>query len=732
MCRTSQHAVRAVRLLFVACLAVPAIPAVALDATPQEPGIVVAQADPDHVGSVARTVRRLGGDVDSVVRGEGIVVALPPRGTSAEAFALAIVDRSPAEVAEPLQPVVALSVPDDPYFAEQWNLSRIGVPAAWSVSTGDPGVVVAVVDTGIDATHPDLAGRVLLSAGRDFIDEDADPADGDGHGTHVAGIVAAGIDNGLDIAGIAGGGSVMGVRVLDDTGTGDTLGLSRGIRWAADQGADVINLSLGFTQSSNLVASAVSYAVGKGCLVVAAAGNGGEEGLQYPAAYPAVLSVGATLESDERAEFSQYGQALDLMAPGARVFSYGGPAEGILSLRPVSGPAAVPGSTTRRDIGTSMSAPHVSAAAALLRSAHPTWTASQVEHRLLDTALDIESPGWDVFTGHGLARADRALGIGWPEPGAAPDDTWDGRPLGTSPQRGVVDTVVDPLDVHVIGLGPHERLVAGLEAPPGAQASLELHGPDGSLESTPAAIAGPSAEGTQVSFRSVTGGEYRLVVRSHVGGGVYHLTWKRGYDTRLASRAPSTCAWRSTATISGRLSRVGDGSAVAGRRVVVDTMPHGATEWRQGVASAVTAADGSYRVAVRPRERTRYRVRFEGAAGLFGSVGAGLTITPRAYLTPPVPTATVYRRTLVNLRGTLKPEHAAGKRTVTVTIHKRVGGRWVPYRTVRALNLERSGSTRYSAWVWFRDGARYRMVASVTGDARHAATRSKAVYVRPR
>jgi subtilisin family serine protease len=285
----------------------------------------------------------------------------------------------------------------DTYYARQWHLERIGADKAWSVSTGSPGVIIAVVDTGVDASHPDLAGRVL--AGFDFVSGDGDASDDHGHGTQVAGIAAAAGDNGSGVAGVAWKVRILPVKVLDSSGCGYYSDIIAGIRYAADNGAAAINLSLSGGARSDALQEAVDYALSRGAVVVAAAGNDALDTLGYPAACRGVIAVGATDRDDIPAAFSNRGEGLDLVAPGISVFttSRGG------------GFTAVS--------GTSASAPQVAGAAALLRSVNPGVDPGEVEERLRSTARDLGSPGPDSATGCGLLQAQLALG--WNEPGAS-------------------------------------------------------------------------------------------------------------------------------------------------------------------------------------------------------------------------------------------------------------------------------------------------------------------------
>ena len=269
--------------------------------------------------------------------------------------------------------------PNDPFYVDQWGLRQIGAPQAWDVTLGSPSVIVAVVDTGVVWTHPDLQANMWTNQadgthGYDFVNGDTNPTETDPsgvyHGTGVSGVIAAVTDNGQWIAGTAQV-SLMAVRALGSNGQGSSFNTSEAIRWAADHGAKIINLSLGTNESfvgPTDIELAINYAWSKGALIVAAAGNAGSGTLDYPARLPNVVSVAAIDETGQRASFSNYGPGLDLSAPGDRILTLDG--TGIQYLR-----------------GTSFSAPFVSAAAALLLSVDRNLTNVDLWNILNSTAV---------------------------------------------------------------------------------------------------------------------------------------------------------------------------------------------------------------------------------------------------------------------------------------------------------------------------------------------------------
>lgn len=308
----------------------------------------------------------------------------------------------------------------DPFRGKQWGLDKISAEAAWEVTRGT-GILVAVVDTGVDLTHPDLAANIV-GPGADLVDPaGADGAqDENGHGTHVAGIIAAVAGNGAGIAGVAPEARLLPVRVLDKKGSGTTKQIADGIRYAADQGAQVINLSLGFQSPLGEIVKvvggvkpvyeAIDYAFGRGAVVVFAAGNDSVPVCAEPAAHSKVLCVGATDRSDARSYFSSGDATMTkryLMAPGGDGLSCSG---GVFSAYLASAPEAAVCSddpSYESLAGTSMAAPHVSGVAALLASKGLGQQA--IIQCLISTADDLGLAGRDPIFGYG--RVDAAAAV---------------------------------------------------------------------------------------------------------------------------------------------------------------------------------------------------------------------------------------------------------------------------------------------------------------------------------
>jgi len=300
----------------------------------------------------------------------------------------------------------------DPRQDEQWGLEMVNAVGAWTTSTG-VGAVVAVIDTGVRRDHPDLGGR-LLDGGFDFVGDDADPADGNGHGTHVTGIVAANRDNGEGIAGVAPGARVLPLRVLDDNGEGFADDTIEAVDYAIDKDVHVINLSLGdfLPLQSTLINDAdyqavLERAVAAGIVVVIAAGNNSLPKCENPEV-SGIVCVGAVDSTGTRSGFSSFGSNVDLMAPGGS--GLGGSAEDVLSTYTNPAYASIS--------GTSQAAPHVAGVAALLVSLG--LQGQTAADRIIATAAEAGSPsqGWDDI----VDAAAAVDGLAPPPPPDNPDD----------------------------------------------------------------------------------------------------------------------------------------------------------------------------------------------------------------------------------------------------------------------------------------------------------------------
>lgn len=297
--------------------------------------------------------------------------------------------------------------PNDPDFNKQWGLEKIRADEAWVISRGS--ALIAVLDTGVDYDHPDLNSKVIK--GKDYINNDEDPKDDQGHGTHVAGIVAANTNNSTGVAGASWNSKVIAVKVCDNAGNCPKSAVADGIRYAADKGAKIINMSLSYdfdvafklipwplspyfmlVPTDSALKKAVDYAASKGCLVVVAAGNDGNSWKNYPAAYTNAFSVGSTTSTDGRSSFSCYGSWVNIAAPGSGIYS-------TLPTYNVTFNNAPFNYNKNYDSlsGTSMASPMVAGASAVVWAKYPSWSAAQVRERIERTAKPL--PGLELGAG---------------------------------------------------------------------------------------------------------------------------------------------------------------------------------------------------------------------------------------------------------------------------------------------------------------------------------------------
>lgn len=376
---------------------------------------------------------------------------------------LAVVPADEAGGGGPVEPLV----PNDPYFSsanswgqgfdDQWSLKRVQLPQAWSQTTGQRNTIVAVVDTGVDLTHPDIqqnlwvnnreiTGNSIDDDSNGFVDDvrgydfttcdlwinstcaivkmrDADPTDWHGHGTHVAGTVGATTNNSLGVAGVNWQVQIMPVKGLSDQGIGTYADLAAGIQYAVDNGATVINMSWGGTGLSSVLQAVIEYAHNLGVILVAAAGNNGSDVAGfYPANNPNVIRVAAWCPSNvvnaycsggsngSRAKFSNWGDGIDITAPGVDVLSLRAYGTDMYDADPYYPPGRnIVGGQYYRSSGTSMAAPHVAGLAALMTSVFPAISPDQARSILDISAEDVLASGKDIYSGYGLINVPQAV-----------------------------------------------------------------------------------------------------------------------------------------------------------------------------------------------------------------------------------------------------------------------------------------------------------------------------------
>lgn len=283
---------------------------------------------------------------------------------------------------------IAIEPNDELFLPYQWNLKQIEAGKGWNLANGED-VTIAILDTGVDPNHQDLKDKIIK--GYNVINDTNDFTDNHGHGTHVAGIAAALTDNVTGIAGVSWKSNLMPVKVLNEAGEGSSYEVAKGIYWAVDNGADVINMSLGDYNHSDILYDAVKYAYDRDVILISATGNDNVEQPMYPAHYDEVLAVAAVDEARNRAFFSNYGAHVDVSAPGEHI------------------PSSFPDNNYIVMSGTSMAAPHVAGLAALIRSLRPDLSNEEVYDVIKETARDLGMQGHDPYYGHGEIDVERAL-----------------------------------------------------------------------------------------------------------------------------------------------------------------------------------------------------------------------------------------------------------------------------------------------------------------------------------
>jgi subtilisin family serine protease len=327
-------------------------------------------------------------------------------------FAISYTPPPPSIKYEEDRIVRALFIPNDRYFSNQWYLRNIDAHRAWDFVTGDREIVIAVIDTGVSLSHEDLQGSVWINKdeipfngidddnngyiddyrGYDFVNNDPTPGDDNGHGTHVAGIIAAKMNNNNGIAGIAQV-KIMPLKVLDSYGNGYDSDVAEAIYYAVENGARIISMSIGGSDYSTVLKEACDYAWNHGVLLVAASGNDGENNIDYPAAFSSVIAVGSVDKKDKLSSFSDFGKQQELVAPGESIYS------------------TYLGNSYTYFSGTSMATPQVSALASLILSMNPSISGSDLRNLLHISVDDLGPKGKDQYYGYGRINVSKAVSL---------------------------------------------------------------------------------------------------------------------------------------------------------------------------------------------------------------------------------------------------------------------------------------------------------------------------------
>jgi len=343
---------------------------------------------------VHRVVATIDGTILSEIKElNTVTVRLPPPASIVDTIRK-LQGMAGVRYAEPNYVYQLFLTPDDPFFSsKQWGPQRINAPAAWDITAGSPNTVVAVVDSGIDGTHPDFSGKVL--AGTNCTTDTLPPPS---HGTHVAGIAAAIGNNGTGIAGINWTAGILPIKVCNASGSCTNSDISCGVVFGVNFAISnpslrvVENLSLGGPGYAQQLKDAFDYALQNNVLVIASSGNDGKSTMLFPAGFPGVMAVGASTPTNDRAVFSTYGPHLSVIAPGVDIYS------------------SIPGGTYTLMSGTSMAAPHVAGVAALILALSPGLSPTQVRSQIERTATHLGSSSFDPQFGWGVVNAAAALG----------------------------------------------------------------------------------------------------------------------------------------------------------------------------------------------------------------------------------------------------------------------------------------------------------------------------------
>jgi len=373
---------------------------------------------------LARILTTHGAKARRIGKSDLHIVDLPGKGSEQSVAAL-LAKHPQLKFAEQDRRVTPAFAANDPYLGSQWHLSKVGASSAWDMGQG-AGVTIAILDSGVDGTHPDLSSRMVT--GWNFYDNNSNTTDVTGHGTAVAGAAAASLNNGTGVAGLSGQAKIMPVRISDTNGYAYWSTVATALTWAADNGARVANISFGGVSGSSTVQSSAQYMKSKGGLVVAAAGNNGiDEGI---APTTTMITVSATDSTDTKTSWSSFGSFVTIAAPGQDIWT------------------TTKGGGYQAWWGTSLASPVVAGVVGQMMSSNLALTSSQIESLLYSSATDLGAAGRDSYYGYGRVHAAAAVQAAKAAP--PPDTTAPavsiGAPLGSSTVSGLVPVDVSATD----------------------------------------------------------------------------------------------------------------------------------------------------------------------------------------------------------------------------------------------------------------------------------------------
>lgn len=478
------------------------------------PGQILVQPRPGLPEAALEKILKAHGG-KSVERLEAInvhIVQLPPT-ASEKAVAALLSKNKHLKFAEP-DMIVPPDSTNDPYYSKAWHLPKIGAPTAWGTTTGEQ-IVIAILDSGVDGKHPDLVSKLL--PGWNFYDGNSNTADVTGHGTKVAGTAAAASNNSVGVASVAGGAMILPGRIASTSGTASYSTMAKGVTWAADNRARVVNISYSGARESLTVQNAAQYLKSKGGLLITSAGNSGGEEAVAPS--DTLIAVSGTTSSDVKASWSSYGSYVDVAAPGAGIYT------------------TVNGGGYGSVSGTSFASPNAAGVVALMMAANSSLSPDEIAGYLFSTAVDLGSAGFDKYYGHGridAAAAVKAAVAAGAKDTAAPNVSIVS-PAGGATVQGLV--TVDVAASDNVAVSHVELLANGVKV--------------ASAASAPYGFSWDSA--------TVADGAATLTVRAYDAAGNYA---SRAVNVTVANTATSGTA--DTGVPEATISNPGDGSKVSG------------------------------------------------------------------------------------------------------------------------------------------------------------------------